>query len=188
MFKKCALLLAAVACLPINAMATPKDATAPQLYLNKNLGFNVKGYNYGQSEFPCEVDAVLVDQIVKVAGAENIKVEATGSAAKLRQESVPVLAIDIEALALGTKEFTFGTEFRGQLPSVKVTAALINKAIPEGFVTASHSCAIATLNEVTPSSSVLDLGSNGVTVCSATHRCLEDLGKDIVQWLEPQIR
>ncbi|HEY7886023.1 MAG TPA: hypothetical protein VIC08_13855 [Cellvibrionaceae bacterium] len=162
------------------------NADTPQLYLNQNLGFNVPGYNYAQSEYPCDLDKVLVQSIIDRGAAQKLQIEAAGTADKLQNASIPVLAIDIEALVLGEEQF--GTRSRSNLPSVKVTTALIHEDLPEGFVTATHSCAIATLNQLTPSSNVLDMGTYGHTVCSATHKCLNDLGKDIVQWVKPQLR
>ncbi|WP_158100530.1 hypothetical protein [Neiella marina] len=56
------------------------------------------------------------------------------------------------------------------------------------MITAKHSCAISTIQQVSPAvSSVLDMGSYGVTVCSATERCLNDLSKDIVHWVKLQL-
>lgn len=174
-----------IACLSVTATAETDD---PQIYVNQNLGFNVEGYKYAQSELPCDIDKVLVGQIVQKASAKDMRMEAVGTADKLRNGIIPVLAIDIEALVLGSDEYTFGTRSRSNLPSVKVTAALIQKDLPGGIVTAKHSCAIATLNDLTPSSNVMDLGTYGYTVCSATHKCLKDLSNDIVGWVEPQIR
>src|SRR5690606_27475303 len=98
----------------------------------------------------------LVEQIVARAKSSNIRMEATGSADKILNAEIPVLAIDIESLVLGSKEYTFGTRSSSNLPSVKVTAALIDNNNPENLVMAQHSCAIATLNQLTPSSNVLD--------------------------------
>lgn len=161
--------------------------TAPQIYLNENLGFNVEGYNYAQTEYPCAIDKVLVQKIIERGQSDNLRIEAVSTPEKIHNADIPVLAIDIDALVLGSEEFTFGTRSSSNLPSVRVTAALIDESLPEGFVSARHSCAIATLNELAPSSSVLDLDAGGHTVCSATHRCLNDLSRDIVRWVKPQI-
>lgn len=171
-------------CLPVASFAQSGDAK-PDIYLNQNLGFNVEGYNYSQSEFPCEIDTTLVSKIIERAASKGIRMEAAGTADKLLSGEVPVLAIDVEALALG-KDFTFGTDARSNLPSVKVTAGLIDANLPGGVVTAKHSCAIATLNQLTPSSNVMDLGTTH-TVCSAAHKCLNDLSNDIVEWVRPQL-
>lgn len=164
---------------------TQADDSTPDVYLNQNLGFNVEGYNYTQSELPCEIDTTLVAKIVEGATNKGIRMEAARTADKLLNGDVPVLAIDIEALALGS-DFTFGTETRSNLPSVKVTAGLIDEDLPGGVVTAKHSCAIATLNQLTPSSNILDMGTTH-TVCSAAHKCLNDLSNDIVEWISPQL-
>jgi hypothetical protein len=162
--------------------------TQPQIYLNENLGFNVEGYNYTQSQYPCDIDKVLVEKIIQRGNSDKLRIEAVNTPEKVRSGEIPVLAIDIEALVLGSDEFTFGTRSRSNLPSVRVTAALVHDSLPDGFVTARHSCAIATLSELAPRSSVLDLDAGGHTVCSATHRCLNDLSRDIVRWVKPQVQ
>lgn len=161
-------------------------SAAPQVYLNKNLGFNVEGYKYTQAEFPCNVDGVLIESLIGRSKSAGIEMEAVATADKIRNGVIPVLAIDIEQLVLN-EQFRFGAKSSSNLPRVQVTAALITGKGEDGFVTAKHSCAIATLNEFTPSSNVLDLGSV-TTVCSATRKCLGDLSKDIVQWVAPQIK
>lgn len=165
---------------------TLAESNPRHIYLNENLGFNVEGYNYTQAEFPCDLDKVLVEQIVRRGKRQGLTIEPVTAAEILKNAERPVLAIDIDALVLN-ENFAFGTRSHSNLPSVRITAALIRDQSPEGFTTAKHSCAIATLNELTPSSSVLDMGTYGKTVCSVTHRCLRDLGRDIVQWVEPQL-
>jgi hypothetical protein len=162
----------------------PLSAKAPLVYINQNLGFNVKGFKYKQSEFPCDIDKVLVENLVEQGKADGIRMEPVSTADKIRNGVVPVLAIDIEQLVLG-QNHQFGTERDSNLPKVQITAALLKGK--NNMVTAKHTCAILTLNEFTPSSNVIDLG-NGVTVCAATRKCLKDLSKDVVQWVEPQLQ
>jgi hypothetical protein len=162
------------------------SATAPLVYVNQNIGFNVKGFKYKQSEFPCDIDKVLVSNLVEQAQNDGIRLEPVGTAAKIRNGVIPVLALDVEQLVLGGEERQFGTKQDSNLPKVQVTAALVKGK--DNMVTAKHTCAIMTLNEFTPSTSVLDLGSNGVTVCAATRKCLKDLSKDVVEWVSPQIK
>jgi hypothetical protein len=54
---KMSLLMPALLLCPLLSFAAPEsapgDAKAPLVYINQNIGFNVKGYNYKQSEFPC---------------------------------------------------------------------------------------------------------------------------------------
>lgn len=176
------------ACLSGTSIAAPDDGDGkPEVYLNKHFGFNVEGYKYAQSELPCNIDKVLAEKIVNRAKQEGIEIEATGTTAKIRSGDLPVLAIDIEALVLGSEEHTYGTRSHSNLPSARVTAALVKHRPEQSFTSAKHSCAIATLNELTPSSNVLDLGAQGYTVCSAMEECLEDLSSDIVQWVAPQL-
>lgn len=169
--------------LAIAADDQPLSAKAPLVYVNKNLGFNVPGYKYKQSGFPCDLDTVLVDNLVEQSKMNGIRMEPVSTADKIRNGVVPVLLIDVEQLVLGDRQF--GTERDSKLPKVQVTAAVLKG---KNMTTAKHTCAIMTLNEFTPSSNVLDLGSNGVTVCMATRKCLQDLSKDVVQWVEPQLQ
>lgn len=180
------MILALVA--PLMAMAAdeqPLAPNAPLVYVNQNLGFNVPGFKYKQSEYPCDIDKVLVSSLVERAKTQGLRFEPVGTAAKIRNGVIPVLAIDIEQLVLGGEGRQFGTKKDSTLPKVQITAALVKGK--DNMVTAKHTCAIMTLNEFTPSSNVLDLGSNGVTVCSATRKCLNDLSKDVVEWVQPQL-
>jgi hypothetical protein len=173
---------------PLFAVAAeeqPLSANAPLVYVNKNIGFNVKGFKYKQSEFPCDIDKMLVDNLVDRAKNNGLRFEPVSTADKIRNGVIPVLLIDVEQLVLGS-EHQFGTQRASSLPKVQITAALVKGK--DNMVTAKHTCAIMSLNEFTPSSNVLDLGTNGVTVCDATRKCLQDLGKDVVEWIEPQIR
>ncbi len=155
------------------------------VYLNQNIGFNVKGYKYEQSQFPCDIDKVLVQRLTEQAKTRGIQLEPVATADKILNGVIPVVAIDVEQLVLGGKERQFGTKQVSPLPKVQVTAALVKGK--DQIVTAKHTCAIMTLNEFTPSSNVLDLGSNGVTTCAATRKCLKDLSKDVVDWVIPQL-
>lgn len=152
----------------------------PDIYLNQNLGFNIKGFNYQQADYPCEIDKTLVLNLIEGSKKKGVYMEPVGTADKIFNGKIPVLAIDVEELVL-SKEFRFGSKASSNLPRVGVTAALIKSK--DNIVTAKHTCAIATLNEFTPSSNVLDM-SNGTTVCKATQKCLRELSKDIVQWVE----
>ncbi len=156
---------------------------APLVYVNQNLGFNVPGYHYAQNEFPCNIDTHLVEYLLEDAKKLNLMLEPVGTADKINNGIAPVLAMDIEELVLG-EDFQYGTKTRHNLPKVKVTAAVIKG---KELTTAKHTCAIATLNEFTPSSNVLDLGAN-TTVCGATKKCLRDLSKDIMEWAAPQVQ
>ena len=157
-----------------------------QVYVNQNIGFNVPGYKYEQSEFPCNIDKTLVNLLIEKGTKANLKMEAVLTTEEINNDIIPVLLIDIEQLALGQK-YTFGTKTKSNLPKVQVTAGILKgKGMP--METAKHTCAIATLNELTTSTDVLDLGHTGTTVCSATKRCLQYLSKDIIEWLEPQVK
>jgi hypothetical protein len=186
---KLSLLIPALLLCPFFAFAASESATldakAPLVYINQNIGFNVPGYKYKQSEYPCDIDKVLVKNLVAQAKSDGIRLEPVGTADKILNGVVPVVAIDIEQLVLGNEKRQFGTKQSNPLPKVQVTVALIKGK--DDMVTAKHTCAIMTLNEFTPSTDVVDLGS-GVTVCSATRKCLRDLSKDVVAWVSPQIK
>ena len=171
---------------PLFAVAEeqPLSPTAPLVYVNKNIGFNVKGFKYKQSEFPCNIDKLMVENLVEKAKNNGLRFEPVGTADKIRNGVIPVLLIDVEQLVLGS-EHQFGTKQTSNLPKVQITAALLKGK--DNMVTAKHTCAIMSLNEFTPSTNVLDLGTPGLTVCDATQKCLQDLSKDVVEWIEPQI-
>ena len=168
--------------LMLMGLISTSRANEPQVYVNQNFGFNIEGYNYTQSELPCSLNVVLVEQLVSRASDLGVNLQAVSTGEKLKNGSVPVLAFDIEELVLN-KEFSFGAKTNYALPRVKVTAALIKGK--NDMVVKSHACAIATINEFSNSSSVLDMGTYGVTVCDATKKCLNDLSKDVLDWLLP---
>jgi hypothetical protein len=172
----------ALLCLSI---LSPLSYSAEQnnvIYINENMGFNVPGYKYAQSEMPCDIDKNLVSYLIEDSAKANLDMQAVSTAEKVNNGTIPVLLIDIEQLALG-KEHSYGTTARDNLPKVQVTAALL---IADQLETAKHTCAIATLNDLTPSSDILDLGVS-YSICSATKKCLKDLSKDIVEWVVPQV-
>ncbi|MDO3384613.1 hypothetical protein QWI17_02050 [Gilvimarinus sp. SDUM040013] len=159
-----------------------------EVYLNENIGFDVEGFKYEQEQYPCEVDKHLVKQIVEQSKAQHLAIEATDTKGDIYDQGIPVLAIDINALVLGADEYNYGAQTHSNLPSVKVTSALIDKnRFKNGYVQANHSCAIASLKEFTPSSDILDMGVN-VTVCGAVEKCLKDLSKDVVHWTQSQLK
>ncbi|RYY73838.1 MAG: hypothetical protein EOO52_17715 [Gammaproteobacteria bacterium] len=178
------MMLALTPLLTLAAEEQPLTPNSPLVYVNQNIGFNVKGFKYKQSEFPCNIDKAMVEDLVDKAKTQGLRFEPVSTAAKIRNGVVPVLLIDVEQLVLGS-EHQFGTKQSSALPKIQITAALLKG---KEMATAKHTCAIMSLNEFTPSSNVLDLGSNGVTVCDATQKCLKDLSKDVVEWIEPQIR
>lgn len=164
---------------PIFALANERQ-DKPLVYLNKNIGFNVPGYKYTQTEYPCDIDVTLVNNLIQKADKKGIQLEPVNTLEKIKNGVVPVLAIDIEQLVLGDKKF--GTKQDSTLPKVQITAALIKG---KDMVTAKHTCAFATLYELNPNSNVMDL--SGPTVCSATRKCLKDLSADVIEWIEPQL-
>jgi hypothetical protein len=185
---KLSLLVPVLIC-PLSTFAAsepvPLSDKAPLVYINQNIGFNVQGYKYKQSEFPCNIDKVLVSNLVERAHSDGIRLEPVTTADKILNGVIPVVAIDIEQLVLGNEGRQFGTKQASPLPKVQVTVALIKGK--DDMVTAKHTCAIMTLNEFTPSTNVLDLGTS-TTLCSAARKCLRDLSKDVVEWVSPQVK
>lgn len=126
----------------------------------------------------------MVEELVSQGQRVDINMEPARTADKILNGKIPVLAMDVEQLVLGSEEHSYGAKSRTKLPKVQVTAAFI---VGEEMTSAKHTCAIATLNEFTPSTNVLDLGTT-VSVCTATRKCLRDLSKDIVGWVQPQVK
>ncbi|MFO1368870.1 MAG: hypothetical protein U1F46_07740 [Marinagarivorans sp.] len=163
----------------------PWAAAAPsKVYLNENVGFNVKGYKYTQKTFPCEVDKKLMVSMLDQGKKQNIPMELAGTPEKLRNGAIPVIAVDIEQLALGKEGFNYTRSKNNSLPMIQATAAIITGG---NMVSSKHTCAFATLNEFTPASSVLDLGTS-TTVCRAMSKCATDLGKDIMTWAGSELK
>lgn len=172
----------------LGCSALSHGETNADFYLNQNIGFDVPGFKYEQEQYPCNVDELLVEQIVQQGNEQHLKVVATDPKGDIYNKGIPVMAIDINALVLGSDDHNYGAQTNSNLPSVKVTSVLIEKnRFKGGYVQANHSCAIATLKEFTPSSDVLDMGVN-VTVCGAVEKCLEDLSKDLVNWADSQLK
>ncbi|RZA04369.1 MAG: hypothetical protein EOO68_08410 [Moraxellaceae bacterium] len=165
--------------LAANALAAP-----PKVYLNENVGFNVKGFKYAQKAFPCEVDKKLIVSLLDQGKKQNIPMELAGTAEKLRNGTIPVIAVDIEQLALGKEGFNYSHSKNNSLPMIQATAAIIKG---KDVITSKHTCAFATLNEFTPATSVLDLGTT-TTVCRAMRKCVGDLGKDIMTWASSELK
>ena len=101
----------------------PLNTNAPLVYVNKHIGFNVKGFKYTQKEYPCHIDEALVGDLIEQARVKGIRLESVGTIDKIRNGVVPVLAIDIEKLVLGERKF--GVRDNSNLPMVEVTAALV---------------------------------------------------------------
>lgn len=160
------------------------SAEGVDAYINQNIGFNVPGYKYTQAEFPCNVDKMIVEAVTKRGTKEGLTIEPVATLDKIQNGTIPVIAIDIEQMVLGRdKESQFGAQ--DSLPKMQVMAAVVKG---ENIVTAKHTCAIIHLNEFTPSSNVLDLGTPGITYCRAMRKCIRELGKDIVDWAQPQLQ
>src|SRR5690606_26385663 len=102
--------------LALSTVAVHAAAEPAQAYINQNLGFNVKGYKYSQSEFPCDIDKNLVALLLEDGKSAGLRMEPANTADKIRNGVIPVVAIDIEQLVLGSKEHTYGTQTHSTLP------------------------------------------------------------------------
>jgi hypothetical protein len=166
------------------SMASTAGAAPFKVYLNEHVGFNVKGFKYNQKEFPCDIEKNLVAGLVEQGEKQKVPLEVVGTADKLRNGVIPVIAVDIEQLVLGKEGHNYGKHKKNNLPMIQATAAVIKG---NDLITAKHTCAFATLSEFTPSSSVMDLGTT-TTVCKAIHRCVKDLSKDIMTWASSELK
>ncbi len=187
LLKKLSLLVFTVSCLlPTLAAAGSK----PKVLLNQDIGFAVKGYKYDQESFPCNIETMLVERIVKDGKRSDIDIEPV-SLANLPPSDSPILAIDIQRMSLGSKEHAYGVKNKrvSRLPSIGVQVALVSGQGSDATVlTAKHSCAFVNFNQLNPTiTSVLEIGAPGLSICDVTRKCLIELSDDIVDWLEPQL-
>jgi hypothetical protein len=180
-------LVAQLACVGSFAIADKQNTSSAQVLLNENIGFNVEGFKYSQAEYPCDIDKVLVDSILKRSKREGLNIDGVSTADKIHNAALPLLALDVNSLILGSKKHNYGARSSSVLPSITVTAALVDKSFPGGSIIASHKCSIQHLNSFTHSSNVMDMGTYGVTVCTATRKCISDLSKDIVKWVDESV-
>lgn len=158
---------------------------SPLIYVNKHIGFNVADYKYDQPEFPCKIDANLVDSLVTQSKKSNIEMVSVETAEKIRNGKVPVVLIDIEKLVLG-EEHKYGEKTNSNLPKIQITAGLLKG---KDLQTAKHTCAIAMhSNHPLMSTEVVTYSRPPVAKCEAVNKCLIDISKDVVEWLQPQLK
>jgi hypothetical protein len=181
-------LAAQLACMGGFATADEPSSAPAEILLNQNIGFNVEGFKYEQAQYPCDIDEVLVDSLVKRSKRVGLNMKTVSTAKEIQNATLPLLALDIDSLVLGNKKHNYGTRTSKILPSVTVTAALVDKRLPGGSITAKHSCSIASLRSFTHSTDVMDMGTYGVTVCTATRKCVYDLSKDIIKWVGESVQ
>lgn len=81
--------LVVVSCLLCMVWGPWVTAAPNKVYLNENVGFNVKGYKYTQKEFPCEVDKKLMVSMLDQGKKQNIPMELAGTPEKLRNGTIP---------------------------------------------------------------------------------------------------
>lgn len=155
----------------------------PLVYVSENIGFNVEGYKYKQAALPCEVDIKLAELLIKTGNKSGLTMEGVTSAEKIRNGKVPVLLIDIEQLSLRQGE-TYGKSKNFNIPKVQITAAVLKG---EHLETAKHTCAITSADKFTMPSDSIKLKTPGAPSCAAAKKCLNDLSKDVIEWLKPQV-
>ena len=154
------------------------------IYLNENLGFNIPGYKYKQTELPCEVDKYIVEQLIKDAPEKGFHIEGVTTRDKILNGEIPVLAIDIDGIYYGREGTGYGTVKRSDaLPSINITTAIFYGESGKQYKTEKHACGFASLAEISPSaSSVMDLGTSK-TICGVMKVCIKELNRDIFNWL-----
>jgi hypothetical protein len=159
---------------------------APLVYVNESLGFDIPGFKYDQTLIPCKIEPYIIESLIASGAEKNLRIEGVRTEQKIYNTvGVPVLAIDITDLVLAGKNKKIGTKSETDLPRIQVKTALIDRK-KNSIVEANHSCAVLQLNEFTPSSNILDLGTNK-TVCSAARECIDRLSKDVINWLVPLV-
>lgn len=166
----------------LNANAKPSD-----IYINKYVGFNVEGYSYQQPALPCDVDNKLVNLLAERGQKSDFAVEVVDTKEKINNGTIPVVLIDIEKLVLDEKH-NYGVDTNYHLPKIQITAGLLQGSDIE---TAKHTCAIATSSSqlVMPTDKVeFDHPAQTNTTCMRVQRCLEDLSKDVFDWIKPQVK
>lgn len=158
---------------------------SPLIYINKNIGFNVDDYKYDQPALPCDLDKNLVDLLITESTKSDIKMESVETADKIRNGTIPVVLIDIEKLVLG-EEHKYGEKANSNLPKIQITAAILKG---EDVQAAKHTCAIAMLSDhPLMLTDVVTYNRPAVAKCDAVNKCLEDISKDVVEWLKPQVK
>lgn len=174
-----------IALMSLCAFTTSASETKPLVYINKNVGFNVEGYDYKQPALPCDIDNNLVNLLIKKGNKSSLNMEAVESKEKVRNGTVPVVLIDIEQLVLG-EEHNYGEATNSNLPKIQITAGLLKG---KDLQTTKHTCAIATTqNELLMPTDKVTYNLPAGSVCIAAQKCLEDISKDIVTWLKPQVK
>lgn len=155
------------------------------VYINKGIGFNIEGYNYEQPALPCDVDKKLVELVIAKGNKANLNIEAVETEEKIKNGIVPVVLIDIDELAL-SKDHNYGVGANHLLPKIKITAGVLKG---EDLQTAKHTCVVArTEHNSTMQGDIVKYNNMNVSMCSEVQKCLEGLSKDVVEWLEPQVR
>lgn len=159
--------------------------TKPLVYVNKNVGFNIEGYGYKQPALPCELDNKLVNLLVEKGNRSNMNLEAVETIDKVKNGTIPVVLMDIDQLVLG-EDHVYGKSANSNLPRIQITAGLLKGT---DIQTAKHTCAIASTSDeaVLPTDKITYYIPAGA-VCEAVQKCLEDLSKDVITWIKPQVK
>lgn len=156
----------------------------PLVYVNKNVGFNIEGYNYQQPALPCDVDKRLIELLVKKANNANINMQVVDSKDKIENGKVPVLLIDIEQLTLG-ENHNYGGEVNVNFPKVQINAGVLKK---QKLQKAKHTCEIALSTPSVMPTDVVKYNNPAVSACSEAEKCLKELSSDVIDWLKPHVK
>lgn len=167
--------------------STNANEKSPLVYINKHIGFNIEGYQYDQPALPCEVDKQLVELLEKRGNQSNLAMEVVESKEKVKNGTVPVVLVDIEQLVL-SENHNYGTDTNYNLPKIQITAGLLQGSDVQ---TAKHTCVIATTSSpisLPTDKIVFDHPAATNEVCMRAQACIDDLSKDVIEWVKPQIK
>ncbi|MGJ8681303.1 hypothetical protein [Paraglaciecola sp.] len=178
--------LIGIALLSLSVHSANINASAlnSNIYVNKNIGFNVEGFKYQQPAYPCNVDTNLVDLLIKESKRAGLQMESVETKEKIQNGVTPVLLIDIEQLTL-RKNINYGNSKNFNLPKIQITAGLL---LGEDLQTAKHTCVSAAQDKLMLPTDRVVLNNENILVCEEAKRCLVDLSKDVVSWLKPQLK
>lgn len=160
------------------------NETKPIVYINKNIGFNVEGYKYQQPAYPCDVDKNLVDLLIKESTRSGLNMESIETKEKISNGKIPVLLIDVEQLTL-KDNINYGNSNNFNLPKIQITAGILKGT---DLQTTKQTCVSARADSLMMPTDSIILNHGDILVCAEAQRCLEDLSKDVVAWIKPQLK
>jgi len=154
------------------------DESSPVVYINKNLGFAVKGYSYEQQGLVCDIENYLVESLVNAAAYEGIRLELV-STAQQTQSKARLLALDIDTLKSGQNKRDF-VGHQAVEPELGVVAAYVDRDKGTDVLMSNHKCVAF--------SDQMGLDSAGSSSnCNLLRQCARRLSGDVISWLAPKL-